>query len=346
MLNREYGRRLDAWETDLVTRTTNRVVRPFDWGLEWTANWPCAAQLPRNGHDPGSYLALLNQAAVGNSEEFFAYQPPSDFRLKDNLLQFSSAVASPYPENNVMHAQWFPSGGQSKSAVIVLPHWNSQRHQHVNLCKGLQFLGLSALRVSLPYHDSRMPPELERADYAVSANVARTVDAARQAVIDIRSCLDWLQSQGYEKFGIVGTSLGSCYAFLSSAHDARLSVNVFNLFSLYFADAVWTGQTTHHIRQGLDGQIELDLLREAWMAITPLSYVNQYARYPKKSLFIYADYDTTFLPKYSKAMLDEVRLRELHHSVVVLPCGHHTTAKTPYKYLDAYHICSFLKKEL
>ena len=26
---------MDRWETKLATRDTNRVVRPFDWGLEW-----------------------------------------------------------------------------------------------------------------------------------------------------------------------------------------------------------------------------------------------------------------------------------------------------------------------
>ncbi len=345
-LNRHYRRRLDAWETQLVTAATNRVVRPFEWGEEWAANWPCAAQVARDGHETGDYLRLLNQAAVARSDDFYGYRTPTDFRLKRNLLQFTSPVRTPYPENNVVHAQWFPAQGRGKSAVIVLPHWNSKVHQHVSLCQGLQFLGLSSLRLSLPYHDYRMPAELERADYAVSSNIARTIDATRQGIVDIRSSLDWLESQGYRKFGIVGTSLGSCYAFLASAHDARLRVNVFNLFSLFFADAVWTGRTTRHVREGLDGSIALDLLREAWMAITPLSFVDQYARFEKKSLFIYADYDTTFLPKYSKAMIDEIRDRELEHKVVVLPCGHHTTAKTPYKYLDAYHICSFLKKEL
>ncbi len=82
------------------------------------------------------------------------------------------------------------------------------------------------------------------------------------------------------------------------------------------------------------------------MAITPLSYVDQYARYPKKSLFIYASYDTTFLPEYSEDMLEAIRLRDLDHKVVVLPCGHHTAGKTPYKYMDAYHILSFLKSTL
>ena len=90
------------------------------------------------------------------------------------------------------------------------------------LCEGISKLGISVLRLSLPYHDRRMPPELSHADYAVSANIGRTIDAGRQAVIDVRSCLDWLEMQGYTEFGIVGTSLGSCYAFLTSSHDARL----------------------------------------------------------------------------------------------------------------------------
>ena len=84
---------------------------------------------------------------------------------------------------------------------------------------GLAKLGVSALRLSLPYHDYRMPPELNRADYAVSSNIGRTIDATRQAVIDTRCCADWLQQQGYESIGLVGTSLGSCYAFLASVHD-------------------------------------------------------------------------------------------------------------------------------
>lgn len=345
-LNRLYKHRLDQWENGLVWKTTNRVVRPFEWGLEWTGGWPCAAQNPRDGYEPDRYLSLLNQAALADSDEFFAYRSPCDFKLTRDLLRFTSAVHTPYPENNLVHAQWFPAQGRNRCAVIVLPHWNAQVHQHVALCKALQFLGLSALRLSLPYHDYRMPPELERADYAVSSNIARTLDAARQGVIDTRSCLDWLQGQDYERFGIVGTSLGSCYAFLASAHDERLHVNVYNLFSLYFADVVWTGRTTHHIRQGLDGQIELDRLRDVWLAIAPLSYVDHYARFPKRSLFIHASYDTTFLPKYAQAMLDEVRLRELPHKSVVLPCGHHTAGKTPYKYMDAYQIISFLKNEL
>jgi hypothetical protein len=345
MIRKKYQRWMLDWENRLAFRATNRVVRPFDWGLEWTRTWPTAARLPQNGHAPHEYLSALNQVILGDSEEFFAYQKPRNFALADDILTFASPVKTPHPVNDLTHARWFPAPG-SKKAVVVLPHWNSSADQHVGLCRGIRRLGISALRISLPYHDLRMPPELQRADYAVSSNVARTIDATRQAVVDVRCCLDWLQSIGMERLGIVGTSLGSCYAFLASAHDERLAVNVFNHCSSYVADVVWTGLSTQHIRQGMEGHIDLDRLRDVWMAISPINYIPKFAQKTKKSKFIYTTYDTTFLPEFSRDTVARIRAHGIDHEVVVLPCGHYTMGESPFKFVDGYHICSFLKKWL
>ncbi len=355
-----------AWETRLNARDNNRVVRPLDWGVEWAQNWPC-----RNGctqDDPELVIHELNRRILARSDEFFSYRTPSDFRLervtglKDerlasseelpsaagprpaSFLRFTSPVVTPYAENNTVHARWFPA--KSERAVVVLPQWNADEESHNALCRIFSFLGVAALRLSLPYHDLRKPPEIERADYAVSANVARTIDAARQAVIDARCCLDWLQEQGYQRFGIVGTSLGSCYAFITAAHEPRLSVCVFNHASTYFADVVWTGQSTRHIRSGIDGQIDLERLRRAWLAISPMSYFDRFARYPRRSLVVYAKYDLTFLPEFSLQFIAECRRRGLDHEVSVLPCGHYSCGEFPFKYLDAYYLARFVKRAL
>jgi hypothetical protein len=144
------------------------------------------------------------------------------------------------------------------------------------------------------------------------------------------------------KLGIVGTSLGSCYAYLASAHDERLKVNVFNHCSTTFGDAVWTGQATRHVRAGLETNLTLERLRRAWMAISPIAYAEKLARWPKKSLFIYALYDLTFLPQFSRTTIAESVRLKLHPQVAVLPCGHCTTGETPFKFLDAYYMASFL----
>jgi hypothetical protein len=348
-MSKVYERWIHDWEERLLNVSTDRVVRPFDWGLEWTEGWPQAQRMPRNGHDPHTYLKVLGQAALESSDEFFGYRPPTDFQLDGSLLRFSSAVVTPYPENNVVHGQWFPAAhkpGRRRVAAVVLPHWNASVTQHNALCVGMAKLGISALRLSLPYHDYRMPAELKRADYAVSANIARTIDATRQAVIDSRSTVDWLEREGFENIGIVGTSLGSCYAFLASVHDPRIKVNVFNHCSTYFADVVWEGLSSRHIRQSLEPNITLDDLRDAWMPISPPHYIDRYARLDKNPLFIYTKYDTTFPTRFSEQVVARVRELNFRHKVVVLPCGHYTLGKSPFKFLDGYHICSFLKRNL
>jgi dienelactone hydrolase len=344
-LARAYERWIRARENELCFRATNRVVRHFDWGIEWSQAWPCAQKSPKNGDAPEDYVVKLNRLALRDSDEFFSYRSPRDFQLDGGMLRFTSPVETPYPENNIVHGQWFPAPGSSK-AVVLLPHWNAPADGHNALCRGLRRLGISALRLSLPYHDYRMPAELQRADYAVSANVCRTIDATRQAVIDTRCCFDWLEQQGFERLGIVGTSLGSSYACLASAHDQRIAVNVFNHCSTYVGDVVWTGLSTQHIRQSLEEHIDRDRLREAWIAISPISYLEKFAAKKQKSLFIYAAYDSTFLPEFSRDIVSRIKAHGVDHKVVVLPCGHYTLGQTPFQYLDGYHICSFVKRNL
>lgn len=341
-----YRNWMDQWENQLCFRSTDRVVRPFDYGLEWTKDWSCARDYPLADQSPSEYVVELNHRAIADSEPFFGYTKPDDFKLDADWLHFTSPVRTPYPENNAVKALWFPARSGNKKAVVVLPHWNSKLPQQNALCAGLQRLNISALRLSLPYHDARMPAGLHRADYAVSANICRTIDATRQAVIDSRACFDWLEQQGFSDLGIVGTSLGSCYAFLASAHDARIRVNVFNHCSTYFADPVWEGLSTGHIRESLIGNIDLETLRKMWLCISPPSYWEHFTAKKNHSKFIYTKYDTTFPLRLSREVIQGARRYNWKHDSRELPCGHYTMGEFPFKYITGYEICSFLKRNL
>jgi dienelactone hydrolase len=344
-------------------RDTNRVVRPLDWGLDWAQGWPLVnGNFSLDAADPERLLHDLNREIVRHSDTFFSYQTPSDFRLEMRVpppardrdgnytqketrpaafLRFTSPVQTRYPENNVANARWFPARG--RRAMLILPQWNADGESHNGLGRLFNWMGVAALRMSLPYHDVRKPAEIERADYAVSANIGRTIDAARQGILEVRSCLDWLQQQGYTELGILGTSLGSCYAFIAGAHDPRLRVNVFNHASTYFADVVWTGQSTRHIRAGLESVIDIDRLRDCWRCISPMSYFDKYAAKSNKSLVIWATHDLTFLPEFSRQVVAEFQRNQCDFRSAVLPCGHYVTGETPFKYMDAWHICRFVR---
>jgi hypothetical protein len=346
-----------AWERRLAAVSTDRVVRPFEWGLEWLP--------PRRFTDgpPEARAAAWVSEVMRDSQGFFTPPVTTDFVFEDapseiqsrgeaGTLRFPSALVTPYPENNVVTARWFPSeaaratgpGGDRGPAVLLMSQWNANGEGHIGLARLLAKFGISALRMSLPYHDVRMPPELSRADYIVSANVLRTLQSCRQAVLDARRAIDWLAGQGFDRIGILGTSLGSCLALLTSAHEPRIRAQALNHVSPWFADVVWRGLSTQHVREGLEGSIELDHLRDLWRPISPWSYLDRISTV--RSLLVYARYDLSFPVDLSRTLVDEFRRRRLPHESAALPCGHYTSGLAPFKFLDAYLLIRFLRQQL
>jgi len=135
-----------AWETHLTTRDTNRIVRPLEWGIEWTHLWPQVnGSFPTSASEydnarAESYFSELNRRIVSDSDRFFSYQTPTDFYLEERLpklfptnmrqqkqlerlekmsrtgklrpaqfLRFTSPVRTPYPENDLVNARWCPA---------------------------------------------------------------------------------------------------------------------------------------------------------------------------------------------------------------------------------------------
>ena len=327
------------WERRLAAAAENRTVRPFEWGIDWLPD------LPHTDKEPATSLLRWADDQVRRSDEFYAV-PPSDYTLDGDRLTYRSGLETPHDSNNTVRARYFPDNSPRgrRRAVLVLPQWNSDAEGHVGLCRLMNRFGLSALRLTLPYHEERMPPELLRADYIVSANLGRTLAVSRQAVIDARQAIAWLRQQGYESIGILGTSLGSCLSMLTAAHEPLIRAVALNHISPYFADVVWSGLSTAHVRESLDRHIDLDTLRRIWMPISPFPYIDR--MHGKQSLLVYALYDLTFPIELSRVLVREFRDRKVPHRVAVLPCGHYSTGVSPFKYLDGLTLCRFLNRAL
>jgi len=334
------ARAFHNWERRLAAVSTDRVPRPFEWGTEWLADEP----LPDG--DPRRALQQWGEATLGRSDEFYGVAPATDYVLDGGVLTFTSAVSTPHHDNNVVRARYFPDASPRgrRRAVLVLPQWNSDAEGHVGLCRLLNRFGISALRLSLPYHDARMPAELTRADYIVSANVARTAQICRQAVKDARQAIAWLHAQGYQSIGILGTSLGSCLSMLTTAHEPLVKAAALNHISPYFADVVWSGLSTMHVRATLEGNVTLDELRRMWLPISPLPFLDKVRG--RAILLVYALYDLTFPVDLSRMLVDAFGRHGIPYELTVLPCGHYSTGKSPFKWMDGLALCRFLNRAL
>ncbi len=336
-----YARWIRTWERRLLSRDTNRRALPFDWGLDWLYLDGLIRE-PEMEHLTAESLASALDPASIDTTEFFGYRKPSHFDRADGEISFESPVSCPHPENRTGHARFFEAPRNRGRAVVVVPQWNAALGSHVGLCRLLNRFGISALRLTKPYHDRRRPASLQRADFHVSSNLGRTIHAMRQAVIDTRCCLDWLESQGYDRLGIVGTSLGSCVAFIAAAHDTRVRTGAFNHVSAYFGDVVWTGLATRHVRQGLEEHLSQTELRRIWAVISPAPYIDRFRLREFRSLLIWARHDPVFLPAYSRSLLASYRGTE----VVCLPCGHYTLGEFPFNLIDGIKIVRFLVNQL
>jgi hypothetical protein len=309
-------------------------------------------------HFPELYPTNIRPETLEQEREWRRRAVVGELR-KEPFLRFTSAARSMYPENDVVNARWYPAKltrdcrqtdsrerRKPKQAMIVMPQWNADAFSHNALCEMFNWFGISCLRLSKPYHDARRPAELQRSDYAVSANVGRTIAACRQAVVDVRSCMDWLNAQGYEQIGVLGTSLGSAYAFIAAAMDERLRVCAFNHASTQFGDVVWTGQSTRHVKAAFErATLTQEQVRAMFAGVSPMSYMRQFAepQRRRRSLVVYAPYDLTFVLEYSLEVLKNFDELGVDYVAKVLPCGHYTTGEVPYKYLDGWYLGSFVR---
>lgn len=339
---------LEYWithqERRRLAKDTNRRVLPFEWGLEFIDSL-------NGSHDPQSMVEEYVNWAMDHSEEFFRHAPTPQFHFDGFHLSFPSQIETPYPENNTVYARYYPSNQRSlksriRPAVIIMPQWNGDYNAHVKLAELFAYCGVSALRLSMPYHDRRKPPDLERSDYMVSSNIGRTMQASRQAVLDVKRAADWLMDQGFNRLAVMGTSIGSSVAFLTFAHDDRFVTGIFNHGSSYFGDVVWTGITTQHVRKGLETHLTQEQVRRLWSPISPYPFIKRLKQNPRNMLIISAKYDLSFLPTLSQDVFREYKAHQIPFELQLMPCGHYTLGTFPFSWWAAAKMIRFLRRTL
>ena len=148
MLKKLYAQWMYGWETRLTMRDENRVVRPLEWGFDWlrpfleeTGLAARVARMEAAGHGEAA-MVEVNEAILAGSDRFFSYERPADFRLEERhpmlfptnvrpetlerdarlrnlaaegkieraqFLRFTSPERTPYAENDLVNARWFPA---------------------------------------------------------------------------------------------------------------------------------------------------------------------------------------------------------------------------------------------
>lgn len=341
-------RRVHAYEKMRFDQEPVRTRLPFEWGLEHVGG--DAAE-----NDPRGYLNRFVEGTIARSEAWFEAPPAEDYKLEGNVLTFTSTVRSPWKENNRVYGQVFPASANGRAsanshgsaqdkgrAVVVLAQWNARWEEQQGVCKWLNRLGITAVKMSLPYHDRRAIPGHRRADHLVAPNIGLTLQANRQAVVDVRTTLRWLELEGYERLGILGTSIGSCIGFIAMCHEPAVKAGAFLHASTYFGDVVAHGLTTVNVWEQLAAHVTPEELRKYWSPISPMPYLAKLRRPDRKMLLITGKYDPTFWPEFTDELLEHMRAAGIEFTSLRLPCGHYSLGVAPFKHVAGYRFGKFL----
>src|SRR5574339_260003 len=98
-----------AWEHRLASASTDRTIRPFDWGLDW---------IPRDSEAPPPEDPAVLDAYVADvlrdTDGWYHVPATTDFALRPAtgespaVLTFPTPRLTPHRENNTVHARYFP----------------------------------------------------------------------------------------------------------------------------------------------------------------------------------------------------------------------------------------------
>lgn len=328
---------LDHWD-ERRARRGEEGKKPADFVLDAERAFPGGRTITSIEE-----FCLLADLAVADPA-FFDEPTRSDqgFEKKDGWLKFPSDISTDIAENNIVWTKITESGSFDQ-AMVIFHHWNAAARNRL-IANFFSQRGITVVEMAMPYHFERSRPGSAYADYMLSANLGRTIQSVRQAVLDGRKLIRWMKSEGYREISVLGMSLGSWVAAMVAAHDLAVSKASLFLTAGSLADMVWTGRATRSIRDSLESVIDLADLRAAWSPLNLENYAHNLVRADLDLHVVLAKRDRVVLPEISQRFMQRLREAGAQPKILELNCGHYSLAVPPYILLAGLSLKRFLSR--
>lgn len=237
-------------------------------------------------------------------------------------ISFPSLVQNKYKENNTAYGHYYKASGKKNFVTVIFLHgwgrnnlWNEKK-----IALGLARNNISCFILKLPFHFERSPESTWSGEYAITGDMSRTVEGARQLVIEVRAISSWLRNQG-EKVVLSGMSLGGMMAHLAMAvemFDSGITI----LTGGDNAGIIWEGIATKGVKEDIiKAGITREQARHVFQIIDPIVM----AKYNKtKNVFmINGRYDEVVPMKFTMELWEalgrpKIRWYSCAHASIVI----------------------------
>ena len=221
--------------------------------------------------------------------------------IKVTRVTYPSPVVTPYPVNNIVTGYFFKPNTPGPYPVMLVEHeWLPVNlNNEFVLCATLARAGVAAFLVVQPYsYIRRVTPRVEDVEL-LSGDPKQSVEAVRQAVLDNRRALDWLQARpdiDPARMGVAGISLGGILAPLIAGVDHRAKVLVTIVGGGDVSDLVYDSFITYGLRPSLLYHgVSFDSLKKSYVNIEPTNWLQGFD--PHNALLFNGRFDVFVNPK-------------------------------------------------
>jgi dienelactone hydrolase len=279
--------------TPIETLSAHDLPLGTDRATGDTARWLKSFEVP-----PRQFDYTLQQ--VEDEEWFTVYR-----------LVFASPVKSPFPENNIVPAEFYVPKRRAGPvpAAIVLDIMYGNAIVPRGLARGLAAQGVAAVYMPMAYYNARRPKGDAHVRW-IDEDPNRALEPIRQTVLDIRRAKAILATRPEvdpHRIGITGVSLGGIMASLAAGVD--------------LANMIFHAPETRKVRAKLvEKGFDEQKLEPIMAPVEPLHFATRID--PGRCLMINARKDEV-IPKDCTVALWEAIGKP---TLLWLPSGHYTAA--------------------
>lgn len=213
-------------------------------------------------------------------------------------FHFPSAVVPPHPELGTVYGRYFKTRmAEPAPTVIVLHGWLAFNYiWYTSICQKLARTGTSSLIIQLPYHmQRRLRTARYSGEWAISGDMAQSIEMIRQSVADTRSVINWLAAQSTAPIGLWGVSLGGWIGALLVAVESRLDFAVLMTPAVRPDDVMWFSELCPPLREVIaSAGFTYDDVEAVLRVVTPKYFSPRLA--PERLLLVQADVDQAVRP--------------------------------------------------